>query len=61
MPIFEYICEDCKKPFEALVMGSRQPECPACHSRDLAQQFSVFSAAHTGAPATAACGAAPST
>lgn len=61
MPIFEYVCKECKKPFEALVIGSRQPECPSCHGRDLAQQFSVFAAAHSGAPATAACGAAPST
>jgi putative FmdB family regulatory protein len=67
MPIFEYICKDCKKPFEALIMGSRQAACPSCHGRNLAQQFSVFAAgaprAYTssGAPATAACGAGPST
>jgi putative FmdB family regulatory protein len=64
MPIFEYICKDCKKPFEALIMGSRQAECPSCHGRNLAQQFSVFAA---GAPrsytssAAPACGAGPST
>jgi putative FmdB family regulatory protein len=64
MPIFEYICKDCKKPFEALIMGSRQPECPTCHGRNLAQQFSVFAA---GAPraytssAAPSCGAGPST
>ena len=63
MPIFEYICKDCHKPFEALIMGSRRPECPNCHGRNLAQQFSVFaaSAPRSGAPATAACGAGPST
>ena len=63
MPIFEYICEDCKKPFEALIMGSRQAACPSCHGRNLAQQFSVFApgAARSGAPAAAACGASPST
>ncbi len=62
MPIFEYICKDCNQPFEALILGSRQAECPQCHGRNLAQQFSVFSAgaAHS-TPATAACGAAPST
>ncbi len=49
MPIFEYICKECNHPFEALILGSRQAECPHCHSRNLAQQFSVFSA---GAPST---------
>ena len=62
MPIFEYICTDCKRPFEALIIGSRQPQCPGCHGHNLAQQFSVFAAgaAHAAAPA-AACGASPST
>jgi putative FmdB family regulatory protein len=65
MPIFEYICKDCNRPFEALIMGSRQAECPSCHGRNLAQQFSVFAAgaprAYTSSGATAACGASPST
>jgi putative FmdB family regulatory protein len=63
MPIFEYICKDCNQPFEALIMGSRQAACPSCHGRNLAQQFSVFAAGapRSGAPATAACGASPST
>jgi putative FmdB family regulatory protein len=67
MPIFEYICKDCKKPFEALIMGSRQAACPSCHGRNLAQQFSVFAAGaprtytSSNSPATAACGASPST
>ena len=64
MPIFEYICKDCNRPFEALILGSRKPECPSCHGHNLAQQFSVFSA---GAPRAysssnaGACGAGPST
>ncbi len=61
MPIFEYICQDCKQPFEALVLGSRKPECPKCHGHNLAQQFSVFAAASHSSPAAASCGAAPST
>jgi putative FmdB family regulatory protein len=44
MPIFEYICKDCKHSFEKLVMGSAKPECPSCHGKQLAQKFSVFSA-----------------
>jgi putative FmdB family regulatory protein len=63
MPIFEYVCKDCNHPFEALVLGSRQPECPRCHGGQLAQQISVFS---VGAPrsyttSAPACGASPST
>jgi putative FmdB family regulatory protein len=57
MPIFEYICKDCQQPFEALIIGSREPECPRCHGRDLAQQISVFS---VGAPRTYTTSAAPS-
>ena len=43
MPIFEYICKECDSTFEKLVMGSAELECPACHSKQLDQKFSVFS------------------
>ena len=43
MPIFEYVCNDCRKRFEALVYGSKEPECPLCHGTNLEQQISVFS------------------
>ena len=42
MPIFEYICQECKHEFEALVFGRDKTECPKCHSRKLAPQLSVF-------------------
>ena len=45
MPIFEYICKECKKEFEALVYGSEKPECPSCHSKKLEPQLSVFAVA----------------
>jgi putative FmdB family regulatory protein len=65
MPIFEYICKDCKKPFEALIIGSRRPECPGCHGQNLAQQISVFSVgaprSYTSGNAAPACGAGAST
>ena len=45
MPIFEFVCENCNKSFEKLVLGSAaEPECPSCKSTKLAQKFSVFSA-----------------
>jgi putative FmdB family regulatory protein len=60
MPIFEYICKDCKKRFEALVYGSNTPECPLCHGSNLDQQISVFSvgsgSTSRSAPASTACG-----
>ena len=59
MPIFEYICQDCNQPFEALVYGSKKPECPHCHSKKLKQQMSAF-AVRTSSPAASSSGPAPS-
>lgn len=60
MPIFEYICRDCKKRFEALVYGTAQTQCPLCHGSNLDQQISVFSMGGTkptnAGNAAAACG-----
>ena len=45
MPIYEYICEDCKHQFEALVRNSSsRPEdgCPKCHSGRLQRKLSTF-------------------
>ncbi|MGI9102600.1 MAG: FmdB family zinc ribbon protein [Terriglobales bacterium] len=61
MPIFEYICKDCNKPFEAIVIGSRKPECPTCYGHHLTQQISVFSVGGARSAPAASCGAAPST
>jgi putative FmdB family regulatory protein len=47
MPIYEYICQDCGHPFEALVRSDGEAECEQCHSTRLAKQWSV-PAAHTG-------------
>jgi putative FmdB family regulatory protein len=59
MPIFEYVCKDCHKSFEALVYGSKKPECPHCHGTHLDQLISVFSvgsgARHNDAPAAGGC------
>jgi putative FmdB family regulatory protein len=42
MPIFEYICEDCRQPFEKLVLKEEAIECPTCHGAHLTKQFSSF-------------------
>lgn len=63
MPIYEYVCKDCRKGFEVLVRGSTAPECPSCHSKSLEKKLSVFSASVPTAFASArsipetACGA----
>ena len=67
MPIFEYLCKDCSRTFEALVMNSKQPECPACHGQHLEQLLSTFapranSTASASAPSpcgAGACGTCP--
>ena len=42
MPIYEYVCEDCRHEFEELVTGSTKPTCPACESGRLQKQVSSF-------------------
>lgn len=42
MPIFEYICKDCGKHFEAVIFGANKAECPACSGKELEQQLSTF-------------------
>jgi putative FmdB family regulatory protein len=47
MPIFEYVCRQCSKEFEALVRGDAEVQCPVCSSKKLDKQLSVFAAATT--------------
>lgn len=42
MPILEYLCEQCAHQFETIVLGSKEPQCPACESKQLARRLSVF-------------------
>jgi putative FmdB family regulatory protein len=42
MPIFEYLCKQCDKRFEALVFGNQKPACPNCKGKNLVPQLSVF-------------------
>ena len=53
MPIYEYICQECKHRFEALVYGSKKPECPKCASKKLEQQLSVFAVSAKSSTAAA--------
>src|SRR5256885_16046004 len=42
MPIFEYICKDCGKNFEAIVYGAKETVCPGCSGSHLEQQLPRF-------------------
>ena len=44
MPIYEYICEDCKVLFEKIVHNGDAIECPKCGGQHHKQQLSVFAA-----------------
>jgi putative FmdB family regulatory protein len=66
MPIFEYICKQCQRPFEALVLGSQKASCPHCGSHDLQDKFSTYAVRATGGSgwrgqqfAGGGCGAQP--
>ncbi|MGE3844687.1 MAG: zinc ribbon domain-containing protein [Vicinamibacterales bacterium] len=60
MPIFEYICRDCSRHFEALVSNGKTPVCPGCQGTALDKQLSVFAvstrATSTSAPMPGPCG-----
>jgi putative FmdB family regulatory protein len=45
MPIYEYACQECGREFETLVRSDTVPDCPSCHSTDLAKKLSVPAAA----------------
>jgi putative FmdB family regulatory protein len=49
MPIFEYVCQECKHEFEALVFGRDKAKCPKCESKNLSPQLSVFAVSAKGA------------
>jgi len=42
MPLYDYRCSDCGHRFEALVLKSNVPPCPACQGRNLEQLISMF-------------------
>ena len=67
MPIYEYTCKSCHKPFEKLVRSMNDETdgipCPACGSKQTERALSVFAvssteggAAKTSLPAAPGCG-----
>ncbi|HKI27297.1 MAG TPA: FmdB family zinc ribbon protein [Candidatus Sulfotelmatobacter sp.] len=59
MPIFEYICKECRHPFEALVYGKEKAACPKCHATKLEPQLSVFAVSAKSSSAAPAASAGP--
>lgn len=45
MPLYEYDCRACGKPFEALVFGSEKPACPFCGDAKPEKRLSSFAVA----------------
>jgi putative FmdB family regulatory protein len=51
MPIFEYVCAECGKPFEQLVLNTSkvgEVTCPACHSQNITRKISTFASRFSG-------------
>ncbi|MBA4188294.1 MAG: hypothetical protein C0467_09840 [Planctomycetaceae bacterium] len=62
MPLFEYECRDCARPFEALVSAksTETVRCPACESVDVARLIGLPTAKVVdGQPATNCRGDGP--
>ncbi len=63
MPLYEYVCEDCRGPFEKLVARwGDAVQCPGCGSASVEKQLSTFAvSASSSGPAMsmdgAGCGA----
>ena len=63
MPIYEYVCEACRHPFEDLGrLNGPTPKCPACGAENVKRRLSTFAAVGGGeapcGPAGASCGMA---
>ena len=51
MPLFEFVCADCKRPFEELVRSAsavNDVTCPKCGSTQVNKKISTFAARVSG-------------
>lgn len=51
MPIFEFVCTDCGKPFEELLRGAYtigDVACPWCGSKQIKKKLSTFASKVSG-------------
>ena len=58
MPVYEFVCNECKREFEELVMSKNEViECPSCGSRDARKLMSAFAVTGSARKASASsCG-----
>jgi putative FmdB family regulatory protein len=57
MPIYEYICDDCKAQFEKIVINKQQEiACPKCSSKKATIQLSVFATTGSGSGSSSPSG-----
>jgi len=46
MPVYDYVCKDCKKTFERVLTlhehDSQQLRCPQCGGKNIEQQAATF-------------------
>ncbi|MCC6522873.1 MAG: zinc ribbon domain-containing protein [Polyangiaceae bacterium] len=61
MPLYEFVCGKCKKPFEELVSSSEasSPPCPACGAGGSERVLSVFAVGHAEGRSSARADALP--
>jgi putative FmdB family regulatory protein len=63
MPIFEFTCEQCDKPFEELVRSSNSVDgvvCPKCGSTQIKRKISTFASKISGGSSFTMSSSAPS-
>jgi putative FmdB family regulatory protein len=51
MPVYEFICTDCGKPFEELVLSAsniNEVTCPTCQSQNILKKISIFASKPSG-------------
>ena len=59
MPVYEYICNDCREDFEKLVFGHIDITCPKCASANIKKKVSAFGMSGVEKPfagSTGGCG-----
>ena len=54
MPLYEYICKKCGKPFETIAKHGEKPACEHCGSVSVERQLSTF-AAHSASSNLPSC------
>ena len=61
MPIFEFVCQQCRHGFEEIMTHAQleagEAFCPACGSQKIERALSSFATGATGASGVGACGA----